>query len=294
MNCRVKSYTTKMAARTVLVIASASLAACTGAGKLPKSQVVANVNNGEITISQLNQALQTLSPPVVTPAIARSTVDSLIDEELLVQEALKGKLDRDPATMQAVEDARRQVLARAYAERLVWPKAPISLADAEKYYKANPLLFEQRKSFQLTIYTIPVAAMNDVLREDLDKTHSSDEVRGMLEKHDVKFETEEADVGSERIPTAELPTMSKVSVGDLITTNGQEGKVLLTSVDRIEAQPMSFERARSAIEDYLNTQRRRESMEAFLKQEKTVAKISYSAEFASNQPPSAVAAKSMN
>jgi EpsD family peptidyl-prolyl cis-trans isomerase len=250
---------------------------------------VASVNSREITISQLNQALQTLDPPAVTPAIAKNTVDSLIDEELLVQGALKEKLDRDPATMQAIEDTKRQILARAYAERSVWPKVPLSLAEAEKYYRQNPLLFEKRRTYELTVYTISIAAMNDVLREDLEKTHSADEVRAMLEKHDVKFETQQVDAGSESIPAAELPIISKASVGDLITAVGHDDKVLLTSIQTIEDKPLSFERARSAIEDYLTSTKRREAMTAFLKREKAGAKISYSTEFASNQPQPAAA-----
>ncbi len=264
------------------------LAACGSSGKLPKSQVVANVNDREITISQLNQALQTLDPPAVTAAITKNAVDSLIDEELLVQGALNDKLDREPATMQAIEDARRQVLARAYAERHVWPKTAPSLAEEEKYYRDNPLLFQRRKVYELMVYTIPSTAMNDVLREDLDRTHSSDEVRAVLEKHDVKFETQQIEAGAEILPSTELATLDQANVGDLVTVASQDAKIALNSIQKVVEKPMSFERARAAIEDYLVTTRRREATLAYLKHEKAVSKISYAAEFASTQPPSAV------
>ena len=55
------------------------------------------------------------------PDATRQAVDSLINEQLLVKSALDNKLDRDPAVVQALERARRQVLARAYVERLVFP-----------------------------------------------------------------------------------------------------------------------------------------------------------------------------
>jgi peptidyl-prolyl cis-trans isomerase C len=110
-----------------------------------KSQVVAKVNDKEITISQLDQALDSMNPDTLTPEVTRRAIDSLVNEELLVQQALKNKLDRDPATVAALERARRQILAQAYAERMVYPRSPLALAEEEKYYQDHPGLFENRR-----------------------------------------------------------------------------------------------------------------------------------------------------
>ncbi|MFX9077455.1 hypothetical protein ABTN32_20565, partial [Acinetobacter baumannii] len=51
-------------------------------------------------------------------AAGKQILQSLIDQELLIQQAQEQKLDRDANVMQAIESAKREILARAYVERL--------------------------------------------------------------------------------------------------------------------------------------------------------------------------------
>jgi peptidyl-prolyl cis-trans isomerase C len=98
-------------------------------GATKSSQVVATVNNHEITTSQLNQALEAAGVDQVTPAEEKEAIDSLVAEELLVQDALKSKLDRQPAVVLAMERARRQVLAQAYAERSLYSPTALEIEE---------------------------------------------------------------------------------------------------------------------------------------------------------------------
>src|SRR5689334_8138215 len=102
------------------VCAVLTLTACSRHAQT-NSQVVATVDDREITVSQLNQALAGVNPDALTPALTRQAIDSLVSEELLVRDALQNRLDRDPATVAAIERARRQILAQAYAERVLYP-----------------------------------------------------------------------------------------------------------------------------------------------------------------------------
>src|ERR1019366_4323631 len=82
-------------------------------------QVVARVNTKEITILQLNAALAQV--PNVTAETAKAAsgplLERLIEQELLVQKAQDAKLDRNPQVAQAMEAAKRQVLATAYLQQ---------------------------------------------------------------------------------------------------------------------------------------------------------------------------------
>src|SRR5262245_26675623 len=107
---------------------AAMLAACGGEPPNEPSQVVARVNDSEITVTQLRLALAAKGNEAATPETTRQVLEGLVNEQLLIDAALRNELDRDPLVMQALESARRQLLARAYLERNVFPKQEISAA----------------------------------------------------------------------------------------------------------------------------------------------------------------------
>jgi EpsD family peptidyl-prolyl cis-trans isomerase len=262
----------------VVILTSLSLTGCTRHSQA-KSQVVAKVNDHEITVSQLNQALNVINPDTLTPDVTKRAIESLVDEELLVQSAVQNRLDRDPATVAALEHARRQILAETYAERILYPKAPVSLSEEEKYYKQNPGLFESRKVYRLTVYTLHLADMSDLLKTDLNTTHSAEQVRDVLEKHQIKFETQRLNSPAEDLPLDKVKEFSEASVGDLLIADQRDGRVLLIAVVGLEDKPLSFESAKVSIDQYLTKKRNTEAIQEHLKAEKSVAKISYIGQF---------------
>jgi EpsD family peptidyl-prolyl cis-trans isomerase len=261
------------------VLTLLNLGACTHHSQA-SSQVVAKVNDREITVSQLNQALNVIDPDTLTPDVTRRAISSLVDEELLVQSAVESRLDRDPATVAAMERARRQVLAAAYAERVLYPKSPVTLADEEKYFKQNPGLFERRKLYRLTVYTVQPSDMSDLLKADLDTVHSAEQVRDTLEKHQIKYETQHLNTPAEDLPLGKIKEFSEASVGDLLIANGSDGRILLISIVALEDRPLSFEAAKPAIDAFLIKTRNTEAINEHLKAEKKAASISYVGQFA--------------
>jgi len=242
--------------------------------------VVAKVNDREITVSQLNQTLAAINPETLTPQVTREAIDSLVNQELLLQGALANKLDRDPATVAAIERARRQVLIEAYAQRLLYPKAAISATDEQAYYKQNPGLFEDRKIFNLTIYTVSEADLSDPLKTDLNNSHSADQVRGVLERHQVKYMTQHMNVPSEDLPLGKVTEFSSANVGDLLIAEQRDGHSLLVCVTGLEPKPLSFENAKTSIDQYLTRKRNAVAVDEHLKEERSAAKISYLGQFA--------------
>lgn len=255
------------------LIVLAGLTACSKThGSKPRSQVVAQVNDQEITQTQLNQKLRTAQ----TAVTQRQAVDALIDEELLVQDALNNKLDRDPAVVQTIEHTRRQILARAYLDRMVFPKSPVTVTQLQDYYKKNPNLFENRKVFKLTVFTLPTVDMKESLQGDIDRANSADQVRVALEKQGIKFETQLRNSSAEQLPTDLLPQFAASHPGDVLIAKQKDGKTLFIVVNEIEASPLTFELAKPAIEEYLLTSRNARSLKEHLKHARAAAQISYS------------------
>ena len=291
MNCARRRFSgVGPALRRAAWLTACMLAACgTKQHAGTKSQVVARVNDREITTMQLNQKLQALNPATLTPEITRRALSSLIDEELLVQEAQKAKLDRDPATVAAFEHARRQILAQTFAERRIFPRTGVSLTEEEQYYKENPPLFEHRKVYHLTIYTIKNSDMTDLMRADMNTAASSDQVREVLNKHGIKYEVQMVNSPAEDLPMEKLAQFANARAGDLLMAQQSDSKLLLVSIVDVEDRPLTFERAKPVIAAYLTKERNTQAIEDHLKTQRSGAAISYVGEFArlGTPPPTA-------
>ena len=96
--------------------------------------------------------------PEQSAEASRQILERLIDQELAVQRADDLKLDRDPQVVQMLEAARREILARAYAERAGEAASKPSAEEVSKYYDDNPALFSQRRIYSIQEIAIDAAA----------------------------------------------------------------------------------------------------------------------------------------
>jgi peptidyl-prolyl cis-trans isomerase C len=252
------------------------LLSCGAGSGARSSQVVATVNGQEITETQLNRALESAGVREVTPAIRKHAIESLATEELLVQAALKNEIDRDPGFVQALDHSRRKLLSQFFAERMIYPKAVISAADISDYYNKQPLLFAQRRRFRLTTFQANAADVTPAVRTELDAVNSVEKVRGVLDRHGIKYTTELASVAPEQLPVDELEAFAKAAVGDLFVNPRDDGSVLLMAVAAIEEDvPMTLERARPLIEQYLQNARNQSAAAEYIARVRASAQIVY-------------------
>jgi peptidyl-prolyl cis-trans isomerase C len=265
-----RSITPAMLAIAVL---AAALAGCgnRGAG----SQVVAKVGESEITVSQLSQALHSRGLDNVGATATREAVDSLINEQILVDSATNNKLDRDPAVVQALERSRRQVLARAYVERMVFPTEAISAAEQVEFYKKHPELFERRRMFQVTTFSVKAGDVTDELRNALTPLQSPDEIDKVLTARRISHDTQSLTRGTEQLPFEDLPRFAAAKVGDLIFMQPHESHMAIMLVQGIHESPIGVDRAQPIIQQYLVNTRNAHALEEHLKQARAAAKISY-------------------
>lgn len=268
------------------VVVAATLAA--GCGDKSKSegkasQAAARVNGDEITVHQINQMLERQQglKPEQAEAASRQALEGLIDQQLAVAKAEEQKLDRDPQIVQLLDATRRNILARAYLERASTAGAGTPSADeVRKYFDAKPQLFSQRKVYALQEFTVP--ATPEQSKETIEKLKAAKtptEFVEALKASGLKFSANQTTQAAEGLPMALLEPLSKVGDGEALYVQAKDGfKAVLVVASK--SQPVTFEQAKPAIEQYLTVERRREFAQKELKNLRASAKIEYIGKFA--------------
>lgn len=187
------------------------------------------------------------------------------DEALLVGRALATHLDADPAVLQDIERARRQILARAYEERSILPHTQISATAQRDYYLANPALFAQRRIYRTWTFSVPRSALTPALRNTLDHAKSAIQVRQLLDRRHIAFEAVETTRPAEEIPMDMLPQLAQAAVGDvLIASPPKETHALLICLVGARSSPVDFEHASGPIRQYLTDVRNRDALVEYM------------------------------
>ena len=277
-----------------VVVAAALAAGCgdksSSEGKA--TQAAARVDGSEITVHQINQILERQQglKPEQAEAASHQVLESLIDQQLAVAKAEEQKLDRDPQVVQMLEATRRSILARTYLEKAAAAGAGTpTTEEIRKYYDEKPALFSQRKVYALQEFTVPATKeQSQALMEQLKATRGPAQFVEVLKASGIKFNANQITQAAEGLPLGIIDPLSKVSDGEALYITGNDGfKALLVVASR--SQPVAFEQAKPAIEQYLTAERRREFATKEMKALRTAAKVEYLGKFV-NKPASGVAA----
>ncbi len=265
-----------------LVASAALLAACGDKKEKAASQTAAKVNKAEVTVHQINFVLQQQRNlrPEQADAASRQILERLIDQELALQKADDQKLDRDPRVVQQLEAAKREILARAYLEKVGEAAPKPTPEEIKKYYDEKPALFKDRRIYSLQEIAIEAKPEQAAaLREKLGASKNINEFVEFLKANEFKFAGNQAVRAAEQLPLQSLDMIAKMTDGQAMmnqTANGVQVLVLAGS----RSQPVSEEQARPAIEQFLLNERKRKLVEDDMKAMRGAAKIEYVGKFA--------------
>ncbi|MEO5732617.1 MAG: EpsD family peptidyl-prolyl cis-trans isomerase [Rubrivivax sp.] len=280
---------------TVAVVAAVALVGCGEKKDRGASQTAAKVNKDEITVHQINFVLQQqrgLRPDQAEPA-SRQILERLIDQQLALQKADDLKLDRDPRVVQQLEAGRRDVLARAYLEKIGEAAPKPAPEEIRAYYEEKPALFKERRIYSIQEVVIEAKPEQfDLIREKLGAAKGINEFVEFLKAGDFKFSGNQAVRAAEQLPLNSLDTFARMKDGQAMVVPAPNGlQVVFLAGSR--SQPVTEEQARPAIEAFLVNDRRRKLVEDDLKAMRAAAKIEYVGKFAegaASAPPAAPAA----
>ena len=264
------------------VVSLALLGACGDKKAKGASQTAVKVNKDEITVHQINFVLQQQRglKPEQADAASRQILERLVDQQLTVQRAEDLKLDRDPRVVQMLEAARREVLSRAYVEKVSEAAVKPTAEEIKKYYDEKPALFKDRRIY--SIQEIAIEAKPEqvpLLREKLASSKNIGDFVEFLKADGYKFNGNQAVRAAEQLPLNSLDSFAKMKDGQAAIVPAPNGaQVIVLAGSR--SQPASEEQSRPAIEQFLLNERKRKLVEDDGKALRAGAKIEYVGKFA--------------
>ena len=259
------------------LLVSVAVAGCSGGEKAKtESQVVAKVNDVEITVHQLNFALQRMGPmnEAQSKEASKKVLRALVEQEMLVQKAVAAKLDRDPQVVQALEFSRRQLLAQTYMSRQAKEQKP-SEKEVLAYYKQHPEFFEQRRVYRLQELTAQMKPEQQTdLQKVLEKPKSMEQIAQWLKSQNIKYKGANSVRAAEQMPPEYLNRISKLQDGQIGSLRSNDS-VMLVRMLGSQPQAVNEAQAKPAIERLLANQKRTELANAELKRVQSESKVAY-------------------
>lgn len=247
------------AARAIALVSIVLVGGCGDGKPAGDSQIAARVNKGEISVHQLQHALErqaraTRGGPVPS---ARTVLDSLVEQELAAQAARAEGLDHDPAVIQAMQLAQREVLAMAFQDRLASKARGSTSDEIDNYYEGHPALFEQRRLYILQETLVEAAqAESEAIAAMLPKTLGTEELADRLRAKALRFETRQFVQAAESLPLGLVLPLSQLAKGQSIALP-QTGGVRVLTVLHVQSTPVDRRRAAAPIAAFLDAERRR-------------------------------------
>jgi EpsD family peptidyl-prolyl cis-trans isomerase len=270
-----------------LMSAAGGLSAC-GAKDSSATQTAARVNKDEITVHQIGAQLS--QQPVNANHVQnaeRQILERLINRELAVQKAMDLKLDREPKVVQAIDSARQEIIARAYADKVSEGAARPTPADIRKYYDEHPVLFSDRKIYQLQEIAVEADAKQvEALKAALPPIKTAEDLVTYLKANNLKFASSQSVRAAEQLPLPVLPVLSRMTEGQSLLNPTPTGAQIVI-LRGVRSQPVDADGASRAIEQFLFNEQKRKLMADDLKALRAAAKIEYRGRFAASAPPPA-------
>jgi peptidyl-prolyl cis-trans isomerase C len=248
-----------------------------GCDKKPEGQVIATVNGDEITQRELVAEVNAVGGGAnVSEQQMKSAqpllVQGMVDRKLLVQEAKRSNLDKNPqylALRQRTDDILlAQMLAQSWAARDQKP-AP---AAVQAFINENPLMFGQRQAVLVDAIVTPATSITP---KQLLPFQSNDAIAAWLRDNKKPFER-----GNRQIDTMTLPRpfaqqlLARAAKGEPVALN--DGNALTIMAARaVRPAPVPANQWRPLAERAMKQQAQGKVAQDEIKRLRETADISY-------------------
>jgi peptidyl-prolyl cis-trans isomerase C len=258
----------------LILILVAALSAC-GNKEKKAGQSLARVNGEDITFLQINDELNRAGVQPGQEEVARKQLlESLIDRQLILAEAINNKIDRTPDVMQAIERSKAQIIAQAYLHNITARIVPPSKAEINEYFERHPEFFSKRKEFDLQQLIIEDKNFTAELKAFIDSAKTLDEVVAWMDKHDVPYSRAKTTRTTTDVPSDIAGKLMVMPKGQIFLVE-QSGNKILNALADIKDSPVTALNAAPQIGQFLINKKNREAIDVEIVHLRSLAKIEY-------------------
>lgn len=255
---------------SILMLTTAlGLSACNNKDKRP-GQTLVKVNGEEITMLQINEEITLVD----AEADKKQLLESLIERQLIIDEAIRNKIHRSPEVIRATERAKSKIIEQAYLKNIVSKISEPTRAEINDYFQRHPEYFSVRKQFDLQQLIFATKDISDELKTTMDSAKSLDIIAAWLDRHNIRYTRGYLSRNSIDLPEQMATKLGKMKNGQLFIFNEGE-KTMLNSITEIRNIPLTINAATPQIKQYLIRKKSREVIDAEIKQLRSLAKIEY-------------------
>ena len=258
----------------LMVVAAVGLTAC-GSKEKKAGQSLVRVDGEEITVFLLNEELQRANVPSgQQEAASKQILESLIDRQLIIAEAVRTKIDRTPDVMGAIERAKAQIIAQAYFQGVTAKITKPSRVEIDDYFQKNPEFFAQRKQFDMEQVLISSKDFNDEIKSAMSAAKSLGDVAAWMDRKNVKYRRGRLSRTSADLPP-EMSAKLRVLPKDQLFIVNEGGNIMLVSLVAIKDSPVTANDAAPQIEQYLFNKKTKDVAATEIAHFRSMAKIEY-------------------
>jgi EpsD family peptidyl-prolyl cis-trans isomerase len=201
-------------------------------------------------------------------------LESLIDRQLVLAEAMRNEVDRSTEVVQAIERAKAQIITQSYLMSVNSKIAKPTASEIDDYYHKHPEYFSERKQFDLQQLAIATKDFSNDLKSVVDSAKSLDAVAAWLDGHQVRYVRGQLSRSTTDLPEHMVAILKNMQKGQLFIVNEGENS-MINQISNIRISPISDKVAEPQIAQFLFNKKAQESAQAEITLLRASAKIEY-------------------
>ena len=253
-----------------LALAGVALGGCE---KKPEGQVVATVNGEEVTRRELASEFAAVGGKngddiaTVQPAL----VQAIVTRKLLVQEAERTNLDKNPQYLALSKRGQEALLAQMLTESWMGKLKPLGKENIPAFVAANPLMFGQRKILLCDTITTSTGSVSEA---QLRKLNTNDQIAAWLTANKKPFQRADKPIDTMSLPK-ELAQQLVAKAGNGPMAINSNGAYSIVTVKGIREAPVPANQVARVAQAAMMQRQQMQTGEEQLKRLRSSADISY-------------------